>query len=158
MNIAKAFWQAYRGRQLWLGLKKEYKLTDWDWAMLFPSDSEEETALALGLVKSFYQFEELSGEILLIFCREEFKILAESFPFPQKGRVAIGREACESLLKLYSFYHFEGNFIVASLDKPAGRKAGRLLGYKGLSRFDLYQAFVFRLPHDTGTGNGGNGP
>ena len=58
---------------------------------------------------------------------------------------ACTRQEAENLMRFYCMYQFTSNLLIASLEKPDGRRGKNLIGKKGLCREEILDMIVFGI-------------
>ena len=145
--------EARKGRMYWLALQKKYNL-DFDSYVLLVPDKEN----IVHLKKRFMQY--ITGK------RGNKGIILADNEIPgidgvyKEGNLYI--ETCtskeaENLMRFYCMYQFTSNLLIASLEKPDGRRGERLVGKKGLDREEILDMVVFGIEKEQETEETGNG-
>lgn len=141
--LSKIF-AAYRGRRLWAGLKRKYKVDEGLYVILMPEDDAELNAAALGHVEDLVADRRARGVVLVTQDRGE----AEAAPAHPAGIVrteAWTERRIDALIAYYELHNFSDRFLIVSLTKPFGNGLHRLLGRQGVTKEDLVCLGCFRL-------------
>ena len=131
---------AWKGRRLYLNIRKKLGFTDNDLVLFFPEDKPEEIEPAMSGVPDLLEKKQLK-DVFCVWTGSEYK----SADIMIKDSVILSDDQSRCLLKFYDLYNFNFNFFVVSLRLPWSRQAYRLEGFKDLTRKDLYRYMVFGI-------------
>ncbi|MCI9078956.1 MAG: hypothetical protein HFH68_08540 [Lachnospiraceae bacterium] len=135
--------EARKGRLYWLYLLEKYQLDFAGYVLLIP-DKED----IVHLKESFTQYiaKKSGSKGVIIICQE----LASMAGCKEDSINNVYIETCtiqeaENLMRFYCMYQFTPNLLIASLEKPDGRRGINLAGKEGLSREEILDMVVFGI-------------
>lgn len=150
--LEKRLEEARKGRLYWLALQEKYKLDATCYVLLIP-DREDIVHLKRRFLQYISNKHGSKGVVLA-----EDNIISQT----EWGKNNLYAEACtrqeaENLMRFYCMYQFTSNLLIASLEKPDGRKGEKLVGKKGLDRQEILDMLVFGIEKEQETGETENG-
>jgi hypothetical protein len=143
---------AYRGRRLWAGLERKYKVKQGAYVVLMPEDDAELNAAALGHIEDLVADRRAGGVVLVVdgslprptsAASEEPEAGAPGSPIVNI-EVWTGRQI-DALIAYWELHSFSDRFLVVSLTRPFGNGLHRLLGRQGITKEDLVCLGCLRL-------------
>jgi hypothetical protein len=137
--MLRQIYAAYRGRRLWAGLERKYKVDQGVYVLLMPEDDAELNAAALGHVEDLVADRRARGVVL---------VGEGSMSKPGPG--IVGTESwterqIDELIAYYELHNFSERLLIVSLTKPFGNGLHRLLGRQGVNKEDLVCLGCLRL-------------
>lgn len=138
--LERRFEEARKGRLYWLYLLEKYKL-DFTSSVLLIPDKED----IVHLKKRFIQYiaKKNSSKGVIIAGKE----LVSNTKCKNDGicTETCTRQEAENLMRFYCMYQFTPNLLIASLEKPDGRRGINLAGKDGFSRQEILDMVVFGI-------------
>ncbi|MDE6615174.1 MAG: hypothetical protein K2K35_01290 [Lachnospiraceae bacterium] len=138
--LERRFEEARKGRLYWLYLLEKYKLDLSGYVLLIP-DKED----IRHLKKRFIQFiaRKNGSKGVIVTCTG----LVSNTEYKEDN---IYTEVCTeqetvNLMRFYCMYQFTPNLLIASLEKPEGRRGINLAGKEGISRQEILDMVVFGI-------------
>lgn len=134
---------ANRGRRLWAGLDRRYKVAQGVYVLLMPEDDAELNAAALGHIEDLVADRRAQG-VVVVHDRSSETVSADGVP----GVIATEAWTAGQIDALIAFHELcsiTDRLLVVSLTKPFGNGLYRLLGRQGVTKEDLVTLGCFRL-------------
>lgn len=151
--LEKRLEEARKGRMYLLDLQRKYNLDFSSYVLLIP-DKEN----IVHLKKRFIQYIAIKhGNKGLILADNEMSEMAGKFQGSSLYIETCTSEQAENLIRFYCMYQFTSNLLVASLEKPDGRRGEKLVGIKGLDREEILDMVVFGIEKEQKAEETGNG-
>lgn len=139
--LEEKFNEAEKGRQYWITLQEKYSLESSDYVLLIP-DKED----IIHLKKRFQQFiSKKHGRNGLILAGKDLLDKLEKIQSNNIFMQECSSSEAHNLMRFYCMYQFTANLLIASLEKPDGRRGSNLIGKKGLEREEILDMVVFGI-------------
>ena len=139
--LEKRFSEAEKGRMYWLYLQDKYNLDASSYVLLIP-DKED----ILHLKERFLQYiTNRNGNKGLILAGQSLISQISNIKGNTLYAMACTPQEAENLMRFYCMYQFTSNLLIASLEKPDGRRTKNLIGKKGLCREEILDMIVFGI-------------
>lgn len=151
--LEKRFGEAEKGRSYWLYLQDKYKLDASGYVLLVP-DKED----IVHLKERFCQYiTNKNGSKGLILADQSLISQISNIKGDTLYAEACTRQEAENLMRFYCMYQFTSNLLIASLEKPDGRRGKNLIGKKGFCREEILDMVVFGIGKEQEAEETGNG-
>ncbi len=138
--LEKRVEEARKGRLYWLYLLEKYKLDFTSYVLLIP-DKEDIIHLKNRFIQYIARKNGSKGVIIA------YKELISNIQCTD-GSICTEtctRQEAENLMRFYCMYQFTPNLLIASLEKPDGRRGINLAGKDGFSRQEILDMVVFGI-------------
>jgi hypothetical protein len=142
--IAKRLIAAWRGRALWIRLRKRYDIDNGAYVVAFIEDDQELNEVALAHIDDLIADRGARGVVLVT----DQEWVAEHADEEADGVVAIVRLSSrdiELLLSFYELYQFTPRILFVSLTRPYGNRLGQMVEVNGLTLDDLVCLSMYRI-------------
>ncbi len=134
----------YRGWWVWHRVVRKYHIGATA-VVLMPGTNRQYNRSALLFLDQMLKQRKYDNAVILT-VDKVVAACAELFSENIRAVEYISRRRAEQLMQFYCLYEFDPRFIVASLDEPDGRNAGRLVGLRGTTVDELMALGVYKLP------------
>jgi hypothetical protein len=138
--MLREIYAAYRGKLLWAGLQRKYKVDEGAYVVLMPEDDAELNAVALGHVEDLVADRRARGVVLV-----HSGAAPEQRPPGIVGTESWTGRQIDALISYYELHNFSDRLLIVSLTKPFGNGLHRLLGRQGVNKEDLVCLGCLRL-------------
>jgi hypothetical protein len=138
--MLREIYAAYRGKLLWTGLQRKYKIDEGAYVVLMPEDDAELNAAALGHVEDLIADRRARGVVLV----HSGAAPAERPPGIVGTESWTGRQI-DALISYYELHNFSDRLLIVSLTRPFGNGLHHLLGRQGVDKEDLVCLGCLRL-------------
>lgn len=139
--------QAEKGRDFWLSLVEEYKITTKEYVLLLPPDTPKYHEPALKNLEEFLVKKGAERAIVLYVGEasdeSEYEKKISAYSAYIKDVKNIHREDYENLIRFYCLYEFTDRLVIASLEEPDGRLGKNMVGKKGLTLEDVVKVTLY---------------
>lgn len=134
---------AREGRLFWLGLIERYQIDNAFQVILLPDQGQIYWKPALKYLPKYLKKKHAKRGIVLTSQKELVQTQSK-----RNHDIVFALCKSEELLQLmqfYCLYEFTSNFVIASLEEPAGRMGTGMIGQKGLSLEEVFAGVVYGL-------------
>jgi len=149
--MVRRFRAAWRGRALWIRLRKRYDVDDGAYVVAFVEDDQALNEVALAHVRDLIADRRARGVVVVT----DQESVAEQAGNEIDGVLAVevlpNREI-EFLLSFYELYQFTPRLFFVSLTRPYGNRLWQMVGVNGLTLDDLVCLSMYRIRGWAGQG------
>ena len=142
---------AWRGRALWMRLRKRYAIDNGAYVVAFVEDDHALNEVALAHVEDLIADRRARGVVVVT----DQEWVAEQASEEADGVLAVevlaDREV-ECLLSFYELYQFTPRLFFVSLTRPYGNRLWQMMGVNGLTLDDLVCLSMYRIRGWAGQG------
>jgi hypothetical protein len=142
---------AWRGRALWMRLRKRYDVDNGAYVVAFVEDEDALNEVALAHVQDLIADRQARGVVVVT----DQKRVAEQAGEAADGVLAVELLAdreIEFLLSFYELYQFTPRLFFVSLTRPYGNRLWKMVGVNGLTLDDLVCLSMYRIRGWAGQG------
>jgi hypothetical protein len=142
---------AWRGRALWMRLRKRYDVDNGAYVVAFVADEDALNEVALAHVQDLIADRQARGVVVVT----DQKRVAEQAGEAADGVLAVELLAdreIEFLLSFYELYQFTPRLFFVSLTRPYGNRLWKMVGVNGLTLDDLVCLSMYRIRGWAGQG------
>jgi hypothetical protein len=149
--MGKRLVAAWRGRALWMRLRKRYDIDNGSYVVAFIEDDHALNETALAHVQDLIADRRARGAVVIT----DQEWVAEQAGEQVDGVLAVevlGSRAIEHLLSFYELYQFTPRLFFVSLTRPYGNRLWQMVGVNGLTLDDLVCLSMYRIRGWAGAG------
>jgi hypothetical protein len=142
---------AWRGRALWIRLRKRYDIDNGAYVVAFVEDDHALNEVALGHVQDLIADRRTRGVVVVT----DQASVAEQAGKETDGLLAVeilANREIEALLSFYELYQFTPRLFFVSLTRPYGNRLWQMVGVNGLTLDDLVCLSMYRIRGWAGQG------
>lgn len=135
---------AWRGRALWIRLRKRYDVDNGAYVVAFVEDEDALNQVALAHIQDLIADRRARGVVVVT----DQKQVAEQAGEATDGVLAVELLAdreIEFLLSFYEMYQFTPRLFFVSLTRPYGNRLCQMVGVNGLTLDDLVCLSMYRI-------------
>lgn len=149
--MAKRLVAAWRGRTVWMRLRKRYDIENGSYVVAFIEDDHALNEAALAHVQDLIADRRARGVVVVT----DQEWVAEQAGEQADGVLAVevlGSREIEHLLSFYELYQFTPRLFFVSLTRPYGNRLWQMVGVNGLTLDDLVCLSMYRIRGWVGPG------
>ena len=142
---------AWRGRALWVRLRKRYDIDSGAYVVAFVEDDHALNEVALAHVQDLIADRRARGVVVVT----DQESVAEQAGRQTDGILAVevlAHRDIEHLLSFYELYQFTPRLFFVSLTRPYGNRLWQMVGVNGLTLDDLVCLSMYRIRGWSGQG------
>jgi len=142
---------AWRGRALWMRLRKRYAIDNGAYVVAFVEDDHALNEVALAHIQDLIADRRARG--IVVVTDQEW--VAEQAGRQTDGVLAVevlANREIEHLLSFYELYQFTPRLLFVSLARPYGNRLWQMVGVNGLTFDDLVCLSMYRIRGWAGQG------
>lgn len=141
MEELKPYFQlALSGREVWIRLKETYKINEYCFLVLCPSDEILLNKAAMENLDEFLKRKYIKRAVV-VSIYTDIRRLCEDSKQAEIQFVCISQEEMEGILKYYRLTQFTQNIVVISLEEPFGN--GNIIGKEGITLEDYVRNAIY---------------
>lgn len=140
--LQKKIEKAGKGREAWLGLVKQYHISDETYVILFPQCGTDCNRYVLKYLSAYA--EKVKAKRLLLLTDDK-EILENKDLQIDCEKVVWKREQAECLMAYYTLQMFTDKLIIAALDEPEGRNGQNIIGVRGVTEEEAVAVGILGL-------------
>lgn len=149
--IVRRLTAAWRGRALWMRLRKRYDIDNGAYVVAFVEDDQALNEVALAHVRDLVADRRARGVVVATDQQWVVERAAEDPDGILAVEVLANRDV-ESLLSFYELYQFTPRLFFVSLARPYGNRLWQMVGVNGLTLDDLVCLSMYRIRGWAGQG------
>lgn len=143
-QLKKNLWKTYQGWWQWHKIVRSRHIQPQTVILLLPSLGSPENYYAMLYLDKF--LESRSFQRAIILTQDEGVIkAAHLFSHNIVQIIKISEKKIDALLQFACLYYFDERLFIASLNKPDGRYADRLIGVNGICYGEVFSVGVYGL-------------
>ncbi|MGO9889452.1 MAG: hypothetical protein ACLP0L_16280 [Solirubrobacteraceae bacterium] len=142
---------AWRGRAVWVRLRKRYDIDSGAYVVAFVEDDHALNEVALAHVQDLIADRRARGVVVVT----DQESVAEQAGRESDGILAVevlAHRDIEHLLSFYELYQFTPRLFFVSLTRPYGNRLWQMVGVNGLTLADLVCLSMYRIRGWSGQG------
>lgn len=139
-ELKSEFQLAYKGREYWINLREKYKIDEYCFLIICPTDDFLLNHIAMENLTDFLARKYIKRAVVLFIQPE----LSECFSYSANADiqfVQVGQREMECILQYYRLTQFTKNIVVISLEQPFGNK--NIVGKKGITLTDYVKDAIY---------------
>ncbi|WP_167956023.1 hypothetical protein [Anaerosporobacter faecicola] len=135
--------EAEKGRQIWIQYCDNYKIDSQTLVVLMPEHDWKYNEIALKHMEQYCFKKKLKKKVILTV---DNTVIEKYIQYSSDANaILVDDEVADDILQFYCLYDFTPNLVIASLEKPYGRKGKGCVGKNKLSLEEVATAMWYEI-------------